>query len=419
VSALLDSLADGFAALALPDAQARRALLDAALAHELPTQRVERWKYTPLRALASRRFRPAQASDRVVVDASLIAHIPAPRLVFVNGQFDAALSATNDLPVGVELESSPAPVAADVSGARNEDAFARLNAAFANEGARLTIADGIAVAAPFHWVFVGAPTEGDIAVHSRHAIALGRGAKATLVEHHLAAGANAHLGNHRLRIALDEAAGFAHVRIQDEAPGANVFAATDATLATDADYRRVDLELGAALSRHEFGVVLAGERARLHSGGALAASGRRHLDTRLNIVHAARDTRCDLLWRGAAAGRSRVVFHGGIRIDAGADGAAAALSNKNLLLSEHAEIDAQPVLEIHADEVTASHGATVGRLDPTQLFYLRTRGIGEEQARAILTAAFGRAALAPLGDDALVEPLAERLRERLSTLDAA
>jgi Fe-S cluster assembly protein SufD len=422
VSALLDSLAEGFERVApgLDDAAARRALLADNRRLELPTPRSERWRYTPLRALAARRFRPAEAGDRTLVDAATLAAIPAPRLVFVNGQFDAALSQCDALPAGVRLEAIDgiAPVAT-AEPPRADDAFVRLNAAFATGGARLVVAAETAIATPVNWVFVGAPADADLAVHARHAVELGAGAHATLVEHHLAAGAHRHLANHVVAVNLDERAELLHVRVQDEDAGAQLFAHTDATLAADAHYRRVDLELGAGLSRHELDVALRGPRARLHSGGVLAATQRRHLDTRLSIVHAARDTACDLLWRGAAAGRARAAFHGGIRIDAGADGAAAALSSKNLLLSDQAEIDAQPVLEIHADEVTASHGATVGRLDPAHLFYLRSRGIGEAQARSILTAAFGRQALAPLGNDALVEPLAELLRERLATLEAA
>ncbi|MFX5839354.1 SufD family Fe-S cluster assembly protein, partial [Acinetobacter baumannii] len=126
----------------------------------------------------------------------------------------------------------------------------------------------------------------------------------------------------------------------------------------------------------------------------------------------------NLLWRGLGAGRSRVVFHGGILIRAGAAGTAADLSNKNLLLSADAEIDSQPVLEIHADEVKAAHGATVGQLDPTSLFYLRSRGLPAEAARALLTAAFCRETLAVLDAD-LREPLARRLDAALARLEAA
>ena len=165
--------------------------------------------------------------------------------------------------------------------------------------------------------------------------------------------------------------------------------------------RRVDLELGAALSRHELNVRLEGDGARLHAHGVQLGDGRRHLDTRLGIEHIARDTACELVWRGMADARSKVVFHGGIHIRPGADGSDASLSSKNLLLSADAEIDTQPVLVIDTDEVKAAHGATVGQLDQTALFYLRSRGIPEQQARRMLTAAFCHEPLRGIGDTAL------------------
>ena len=151
----------------------------------------------------------------------------------------------------------------------------------------------------------------------------------------------------------------------------------------------------------------------------LLATGKRHLDTRLSIDHAGRDSACALTWRGLGAGRSRVAFHGGILIREGADGSAAMLSNKNLLLSEDAEIDTQPVLEIHADEVQAAHGATVGQLDPTVMFYLRSRGLPAEQARALLTAAFCRETLGVIEDASLREPLTAMLDAALARLETA
>src|SRR5690606_1713110 len=209
-----------------------------------------------------------------------------------------------------------------------------------------------------------------------------------------------------------------HARVQDESTGATLLHRTDAVLARDAEYRRLDLELGAALSRHELNVTLQGDNARLHANGVLLASGRRHLDTRLGIDHAARDTACELVWRGLGAGRARAVFHGGILIREGADGTRAALSNKNLLLSEQAEIDTQPALEIHADEVQAAHGATVGRLDPQSLFYLRSRGLPHAEARRLLTAAFCREPLAAMAGDDVRALLEARLDGALSGLEA-
>ena len=201
--------------------------------------------------------------------------------------------------------------------------------------------------------------------------------------------------------------------------GASLISRTDAVLARDAVYRRLDLELGAALSRHELNASLQGEGAQVLANGVLLADGKRHLDTRLGIDHVARDTCCELLWRGLGAGRSKAAFHGGITIREGADGSVAALSNKNLLLSAGAEIDTQPVLEIHADEVQAAHGAAVGQLDATSMFYLRSRGIPQEQARALLTAAFCRETLDVVEDVALRETLTAKLDAALARLGHA
>ena len=201
----------------------------------------------------------------------------------------------------------------------------------------------------------------------------------------------------------------AHARLQDESTGATLIHRTDAVLGEDAEYRRLDLELGAGLSRHELNVVLHGDRSRVHANGVLLADGKRHLDTRLGIDHAGRDSACELVWRGIGADRSRVVFHGGIQIRQGADGSDAMLSNKNLLLSEGAEVDTQPVLVIHADEVQAAHGATVGQLDPIAMFYLRSRGLPAELARTILTGAFCRETLAVLDDTGMRDVALARL----------
>lgn len=401
MSALLQSLAAPFDG----DAE-RRAILDALLRDGLPHARVEAWKYTPLRALERRSFGVAEA---VAIDAALLAAIPAPRIVFVNGGFDAALSALDGLPEGVSLQPLSQVLAGGEARAtnflqrryeRSDEPFARLNAALAREGAVLRIEDGVQVAAPLHLVFVGTAADTDRAWHLRQFIELRRGANATVVEHHLAAGDHAHLGNGIAHVHLAAGASLRHVRMQDEAARATLFARTDAVLARDADYSRIDLELGAALSRHELNVRLEGEGARLKADGVLLADGRRHVDTRLGIEHIARDTACSLTWRGLAGQRGKAVFHGGITIAAGADGSEANLSNKNLLLSSDAEIDTQPVLEIHADEVQAAHGATVGQLDPTALFYLRSRGLTEADARRLLTAAFCREIVAGIEDEA-------------------
>lgn len=415
---LLESLAAGFAGDA-----SRRALLDAALRDGLPGARSERWKYTSLRALERRSF---NAAVPTAVDPALLAAIPAPRLVFVNGHFDAALSQLDALPEGVRLAAGeageptvPPEAAGDAPVASGDAVFARLNAALAQTGVRLRVDAGAQVAAAVHLVFVGADTAQDaLAWHLHHRIEVGAGAALRVIEHHIAGGEHRHLDTGTVAIAVAQGALLEHARVQRLAEGASSFARTDAVLQADARYRRVDLELGAALSRHELNVRLEGERASLAAHGVLLAQGRRHVDTRLGIEHVARDTNCELLWRGIGAGRGRAVFHGGITIHEGADGTDARLSNKNLLLSSTAEIDTQPVLVIHADEVQAAHGATVGQLDANALFYLRARGLPQAEARQLLTAAFCREPVAAVEDAAVREALLARLDAALEDLSA-
>ncbi|KRD34403.1 ABC transporter permease [Lysobacter sp. Root916] len=426
MSALLDSFSDALTPLLARQQYhglRRVQAMEAALQTGLPHARSEAWKYTPLRNLERRRYAAPQPG---VFDAALLATIPAPRLVFNNGRYDAALSDLSGLAAGVSLQPLSQLLADEDARASNflerryerpEEVFARVNAALAEDGAVLKVASG-AQGGAVRLVFVGAPAQGgDAAWHLRNLIELQEGASLSVIEHQLGGGEHSHLGNSLSHVHLSPRATLAHARVQDEATGAVSIARTDAVLSRESVYRRLDLELGAALSRHELNVALHGEAAQLHANGVLLATGKRHLDTRLGIDHVGRDSRCDLVWRGMAAGRSRAAFHGGILIREGADGTAAMLSNKNLLLSEGAEIDTQPVLEIHADEVQAAHGATVGQLDANALFYLRSRGLPAEQARSLLTAAFCRETLSVFDDAELRAALETRLDAALNCLD--
>jgi len=420
MSALLDSLSTGFTGDA-----ARRAMLDEALRDGLPGPRTEAWKYTSLRQLERRSFQPVDALPSL--DPMLLADIPAPRAVFVNGRYSVALSLTTDLPDGVSLQLLSEALAEGGDAARflqrrferSDEVFARLNAALATEGVLLRAEPGATSGQPLHLVFIGTAGGTDRAWHLRNLIELRAGAALTVVEHHLAVDTHAHFINAMSHVHLAKDARLTHARIEAGSDRATTFLRTDAVLARDSEYRRVDLELGGALARHELNVRLEGDHARLVANGVLFAHGRRHVDTRLGIDHIGRDTACELTWRGLGADRGRAVFHGGILIREGADGTDAALSNKNLLLSANAEIDTQPVLEIHADEVKAAHGATVGQLDATAMFYLRSRGLPQADAQQLLTAAFCREPLSAIDEPVLRELLVSRVDAALAALGAA
>jgi Fe-S cluster assembly protein SufD len=417
IEAVAEDAATALAALpgaGLPwlDAERQRQLA-AFLRDGSPGVRTEAWKYTALRALEQHRYAngDAAAASRAVDAATLaLPGVDGPRLAFVNGVFRADLSRLDALPEGLTLLPLSQALGGDVEPLRffltrewtaPADAFARLNAALGGDGTVLRVAPGARIAAPVHIVHVGAAAEADLAWHARHIVELGAGSALNLIEHHVGADAHAHLGTLVADIVVREDAQLEWLLLQDAAPAAVLMRRNALRLHARAYARVHALELGGVLVRHQLDAELRGAGAGLDTRGVFVPRGRQHLDTRLDIRHVARDTRSDALWRGVADQRGRGVFHGAITVAPGADGADAKLGNKNLLLSPHAEIDTQPVLEIYADEVKAAHGATVGQLDERALFYLRSRGIAHEQARNLLTVAFCRAALDTVPDAAL------------------
>lgn len=399
---------------------ARREAMQNFVSAGLPNTRNELWKYTALRALERRSFagRDEGAATRVVDESALaLPGIAGPQLVFVNGVFRVDLSRLEDLPEGLSLrplsralaeQPEPLRFALSRQDRAPHDTFAALNLALATDGVVLQVTEGARIEAPVHLVHVGASAGSDIAWHARNLIELGPGAHLKLVEHHAAVGEHSHLANLGSELVLCEGARLDLLVVQDAANGAALFRRSELRLHEGARATLHALELGGALARHELRVALEGDRSRVDTRGAFALRGRQHADTELLIEHRGRDTASDSLWRGVADGRARGVFHGAITVHPGADGSDAQLSNKNLLLSPDAEIDTRPALEIHADEVKAAHGATVGQLDERALFYLRSRGVPAEAARMLLIRAFCAVAL---GD---VEP--QTLREHCDAL---
>jgi Fe-S cluster assembly protein SufD len=237
--------------------------------------------------------------------------------------------------------------------------------------------------------------------------------RASIIEQHVGAAGADVLGALHSRITIARGAELHLTTLSDLPDSVSQYRRVNTTVAQGGTCRFTDAIFGGRLQRADLNAELNGEGARFESRGAFVLRGRQHADTHLDIRHAARDTICDVLWRGVADQRARGVFHGAITVAAGADGADARLSNKNLLLSAQAEIDTQPVLEIYADEVKAAHGATVGQLDETALFYLRSRGVPAAMARSLLIAGFCREAFAGIADVDVRGRLDALLAERL------
>jgi Fe-S cluster assembly protein SufD len=237
--------------------------------------------------------------------------------------------------------------------------------------------------------------------------------RASVIEQYVGAAGADVLGALHSRITIAPGAELHLTTLSDLPDSVSHYRRVNTTVAQGGNCRFTDAIFGGRLQRADLNIDLNGKGARFESRGAFVLRGRQHADTHLDIRHAARDTICDVLWRGVADQRARGVFHGAITVAPGADGADARLSNKNLLLSAQAEIDTQPVLEIYADEVKAAHGATVGQLDETALFYLRSRGVPVAMARSLLIAGFCREAFAAMADVDVRGRLDALLAERL------
>jgi Fe-S cluster assembly protein SufD len=354
-------------------------------------ERDESWRYSKmaLRALSQQDFAVADAHS--ALDETLVAGFDWPqtrgrRLVFVNGNYSEAHSDIGSIGAGVTV--------------RHEG----------GQGLVLTLTGDCAD--PLHVVYASVP--GAAATRWQADAKLDvRAGRASVIEQHVGAPGVDVLGVLRSRIAIAPGATLHLTTLCDLPDSVSHYRRVDATVAESGACLFTDAIFGGRLQRADLNIGLDGEGARFESRGVFVLRGRQHADTHLVLRHCARNTICDVLWRGVADQRARGVFHGAITVAPGADGADARLSNKNLLLSAQAEIDTQPVLEIYADEVKAAHGATVGQLDETALFYLRSRGLPAATARSLLIAGFCREAFAGIADVDVRARVDTLLAERL------
>lgn len=431
----VESMQESAASLRLPGSglawldAARNEALQAFVQRGLPDTHNELWKYTTLRALSQRRYATGDpnAADRAVPQALLPAvTVDALRVVFVNGAFRADLSAFDNLPAGVTLQSlsqvlreQPEPLRFLLGTHGDEDdGFTLLNRALVADGVILRVEAGTRVAVPLHIVHIGLAGEHETAWHLRSLVEVGEGASLDIVEHHVGEATAGHLANLVRELNLRDRARLGWTVIQTAGAGTSLMRRSDCRLGEDAVLDFHALELGGKLARHELRVDLAGVRARFKSRGAFVLHDRQHADTEVLVTHRGRDTVSDSLWRGVADGRARGVTHGRILVLPGADGADGGFYNKNLLLSPTAEIDTRPALEIYADEVKANHGATVGQLDENVLFYLRSRGIPPDLARRMLVRAFCAVTLDGIEPAALREHCEALLSAQLPEVSA-
>jgi Fe-S cluster assembly protein SufD len=291
--------------------------------------------------------------------------------------------------------------------------FAGLNLALFEDGACIELAPGTRLERPIHLVFAHVGDRAPTAVHPRVYLVAGAGSRACLVEHHVGLAGSAGLVNAASELWLSAAAELDHVVLQDLPPEEFFLASLAVQQEPGSRFSGASLALGAGLARLETGVCLAGEESRADLAGLYLARGAQLLDHHTTVDHALPLTSSRQRYAGVLDERGRGVFHGRVHVRPDAQKSDAHQLSRALLLADGAQVDAKPQLEIWADDVKCSHGASVGQLDETQLFYLRARGIAEADARALLTAAFAREVLDGLPLPALRAGLEARVLDWL------
>lgn len=389
----------------------------------LPHARQEAWRYTSVEGLLEQGFVTTDEQHEIpkaAVQQTFLAEPVAGRLVFVDGSFQPALSDTQI--EGVQIGSLRGAMAqadkmilqsvGSLSGV-GQHGFSALNLATMQDGAVIRITAGHKLEQPIELLHVATQAATGRSLRPRHLIILEADSSATLVERYLALDEVSYFNNIVCEILLEERASLRHQRVQQESLQAYHLTELYLELQADSHYQGVTAALGGAWSRTTINSRFAAPGANCELDGLYLAGEGQLVDFHLDVDHALPGCDSRENFKGILNGRGRAVFDGRILVREQAQQSNAHLSNANLMLSREAEIDTKPQLEILADDVQCSHGTTVGQLDPQALFYLRSRGLNEDQARRLLCLGFAQEILDRFETESLREQLAETIRQRV------
>src|SRR5260370_4391917 len=388
----------------------------------LPTSRTEDWRFTNVSAIAKHAFQTVADADAILsadqlkrADIGLESGI---RKVFVNGQFADRLSRSEPLPRGVICSSLAAALQGESAQAHlaqhadfEDQPFIALNTAFFQGGAFIVIPPGRVIEKPIYLVFVSGRGDKAIASHPRNLGVVGKGSKLKLVEIYLGLEDNRYFTNAVTEIVAGEGSVIDHYKLQRESLAAYHIAATQVNLERGSNFKTHYLSLGGGLVRNEVRICFDGQGSEATVNGMYLADGSQRIDNFTVIDHAQPRCASHEMYKGILDGKARGVFNGKIFVRQDAQKTDAKQTNKVLLLSEDATINTKPQLEIFADDVKCTHGATVGQLDAEALFYLRSRGIGLQEARGLLTFAFANDIISRIE----IEPLRAQMERVLMT----
>ncbi|MFZ2224445.1 MAG: Fe-S cluster assembly protein SufD [Candidatus Deferrimicrobium sp.] len=364
-----------------------------------PNVKNEDWKYTSVAAIEGQRFGLAPPGDGGLSPPDVAGVLPVDAagnvLVFENGRYRPDLSVRRPLPPGVHLGSLSENLSGEgevlvpyFSSRSTANAFTDLNTMLMEDGAFLHIGKGIEVPEPIHLLFLTTGGERPVMAHPRNVIVAGEGSRVTVVERYAGFSDAGCLVNAVTDIAAGNGAAVVHYRIQEDGPDAYHIASLRVRQGAGSRFAAHSVSLGARLSRSDVHAVLDGEGAACLLNGLYLGNGEQHVDHFTTIDHAKPEGSSREYYRGILDGRSRGVFRGRVIVRKDAQKTDARQANGNLLLSREAEADSRPQLEIHADDVKCTHGATVGPLDEEKVFYIRSRGIDESSARGLLAYAY-------------------------------
>ena len=368
-----------------------------------PTTHDEDWRFTNVAAVAGTPFELAglESIKKAQLESFGISQF-ACCLVFVNGLFSQELSSVTALPKGVtvgslaaQLKNDPASVELHLGRYLNieRDAFAALNAAFIEDGVYVHVPRGAVVEAPIYVLYVTVPGNTPTMNHPRNLIVAGENSHVTVVEDYVSLGEGITFSNAATELVAGDNANVSHYMIVREGDQAYNFSTLRIQQGRSANVATHSLLLSGALVRNNVHPVLAGEGSECLINGLFIANGRQHMDNYMLVEHASPHCDSRQFYNGILNGQSHGVFHGRIIVHKDAQKTDAKQTNRNLLLSDDAQIDTKPQLEIYADDVKCTHGATIGQFDDNALFYLRSRGLAEAAARHVLLLAFANECL--------------------------
>jgi Fe-S cluster assembly protein SufD len=395
-------------------AAARQQAFEAYERAGLPHRRIEDWKYTDLRVLMREVLPLAAAPDASALKragAALKLHAieGVRRLVLVDGAFAPKLSdlANPEQGLGIrtlrEVLEAGESAHAQLLASDSTDAMVALNSAMMTDGLVIEVAGGAVLTQPLHIVHI-ASGAAPAAMFTRSLLRLGKAAHATLVESYIAAsGAKTYQVHDSLVLDIGDGARLDHVRLVEDGREAFNISSSVVTLGKHAHFNTFGMTSGALVSRYQAVIAFAGEGSKVETNGVNLLNGRQHADTTLFLDHAVPNCASREIFRAVVDDRGHSVFQGRIIVRPKAQKTDAKMMTRALLLSDEAEADNKPELEIFADDVTCGHGATTGALDESLLFYLRARGLSEKEAQALLIQAFVGEAIEQIVNDGLRE----------------